>query len=103
MKYFGKIGFAVTEETSPGIWEEVITEKKYRGEIITLSKNQAESSEPNDSIKLSLEFSIVADLYANDNFVRIRYVTYKGIKWKITNVRPDNKRLILTTGGIYNG
>lgn len=103
MKYYGKIGFAITEEVRLGVWEEVIKEKPYKGEFARLSKNQAQSSEPIDSIKLSQQVSIVADPFANDNFMNIRYLTYKKVKWAITDVQIEGRRLILTTGGIYNG
>ena len=32
-KWFGKIGYAVTAETEPGIWEEQIVERDYYGDI----------------------------------------------------------------------
>ena len=32
-KFFGKIGYVTKKETRPGIWENVITEKQYSGEI----------------------------------------------------------------------
>lgn len=32
-KWFGKIGYAVTSETRPGIWEEVIVERNYYGDM----------------------------------------------------------------------
>ena len=32
-RWYGKIGFSVQEETSPGIWNEVVVEKNYYGDI----------------------------------------------------------------------
>ena len=31
-RWYGNIGFAIQEETSPGIWNEVVTEKPYYGD-----------------------------------------------------------------------
>jgi hypothetical protein len=33
----------------------------------------------------------------------MRYVTYMGLKWRITNIDPQYPRLILTIGGVWNG
>ena len=30
-RYYGRIGYAETVETIPGVWEEVITERNYYG------------------------------------------------------------------------
>ena len=37
-KFFGKIGFANTEETSPGIWSGVV-ERPYYGDVISRGMN----------------------------------------------------------------
>ena len=57
----------------------------------------------NDDIIISNEISIIADKFAYENFYAMKYVEYSGAKWKITNVEVQHPRLILTTGGIYNG
>ena len=46
--------------------------------------------------------TILADPYANENFFKMKYITYMGSKWKITDVRVEFPRLILTVGGLYN-
>ena len=33
-KYYGKIGYNESVETTPGVWEEKITERSYYGELI---------------------------------------------------------------------
>ena len=32
-KWYGKIGYAVTEMTEPGIWEEKVVERDYYGDM----------------------------------------------------------------------
>lgn len=102
-KFYGKIGFADTVETAPGVWTEQIVERNYFGDIIRNTRRLQSSDQLNDNINISNEFSIVADPYANNNFHSMRYIEFMGAKWKITNVEDRYPRLILTVGGVYNG
>ena len=102
-KYYGIIGYAKRVETEPGIWTEEITEREYFGDLLRNTHKIQNSGGVNDNIDLSEDISIVADPYATENFRSMRYVEHMGTKWKITLVKPQYPRLILTTGGIYNG
>lgn len=103
-KWFGKVGYAVTEETEPGIWEEVITEREYYGDITTDRWKRQNSGEVNDNINLSNVISIVADPFAYQNCSNMIYVEIMGAKWKISDIDVSQRpRLILTVGGVYNG
>lgn len=102
-KFYGAIGFAEQVETRPGIWEEQITERTYRGDLIRVSRQMQSANQLNDNLNVANEISIIADPYANDNFYSIRYVVFRGAKWKASNVRVEFPRLILTLGGLYNG
>ena len=102
-RFYGKIGYAVTEETTPGVWVEVITERPYYGELVRNTRNLQASENLNDDVMISNEISIVADPYANQNFHAMRYVEFMGTKWKITNVEVQYPRILLTVGGVYNG
>ena len=100
-KFYGSIGYAETAETKPGVWEEVITERKYFGDIIRNSRRLQTADKLNDNITVSNEISIVADPFANQNFHSMRYVEFMGAKWKISNIDVQYPRLILTIGGLY--
>ena len=102
-KFFGPIGFAEPAETTPGVWEEAITERYYYGDLIRNVRRLQSSDKVNDDINVSNEVSIVADPFANENFHSMRYVEFMGAKWKITSVEVQYPRLILTIGGVYNG
>lgn len=102
-KFYGKIGYAESKETTPGIWEERIIEREYRGDLIRNTRRMQTAETLNDDINISNEISIVADPYANQNFHSMRYVEFMGAKWKISNVDVQYPRLILSIGGIYNG
>lgn len=103
-KFYGKIGFAVTEETPPnsGIWKERITELPYYGDLVRNTRRLENTEHLNDNVNLSNDISIVSDPYAQQNFHSIRYVEYLGTKWKVSSVEVQYPRLILSTGGVYN-
>ena len=102
-KFYGAIGYSVTEETRPGIWKENITERMYYGDLVRNTRRLQSSDKLNDNIDVSNEISILADPFANDNFHSMKYVEFMGAKWKITSVEVQYPRLILTIGGVYNG
>ena len=100
-KYFGTIGYALTTETAPGVWEEQIIEKQYYGDVLQYSKRYQTAEQVNDNIDISKRISILADPYALQNFIYIRYVTWMGIKWKVSSIDVEYPRLVLSIGGVY--
>ena len=101
-KFYGPIGYAVTEETSPGVWEDKIVDRMYYGDLVRNTRRLQTTDQLNDNINVANEISIVADPFARDNFHSMRYVEFMGAKWKITSVEVQYPRLILTVGGVYN-
>ena len=102
-KYYGKIGYAETVETNPGVWTEQITERSYYGDMIRNTRRLQSAEQVNDNINIANDLSIIADPYAINNFHTMRYAEFMGVKWKISNVEVQYPRLILTLGGLYNG
>lgn len=102
MKYYGKIGYFTMAETAPGVWQEGITERSYRGDIIKQQSNTTNGEWLNDNLKLSNKLSILADQFAYANFNTIRYVEWLSSKWKVSSVEVQPPRLILTLGEVYN-
>ena len=102
-KYYGKVGYATSEEVKPGVWKKRITEREYFGDVIRNTRRLQSSGNLNDNIIVSNEISIVADPFANENFHSMLYVEFMGVKWKISNVEVQYPRLILTIGEVYNG
>ena len=102
-KFYGAIGYVETVETSPGVWEEQITERNYYGELVRNTSRFQVSDQVNDNVNIANEISIIADPFATQNFHAMRYIEFMGAKWKITNVEVRYPRLILTIGGVYNG
>lgn len=102
-KWFGKIGYAVTAETEPGLWEDTIVEREYYGDMISDRRKRQTSGEVNDNINLANVISIIADPFAYENCSSMVYAEIMGAKWKITDIEVQYPRLILTIGGVYNG
>lgn len=88
-------------ETKAGVWEEVITEKKYYGDIIRNARSLNNDSEIIDGINVSNQISLVSDPYATNNFHKIIYLTFMGTKWKARSVEVQYPRLLITLGGLY--
>lgn len=102
-KWFGKIGYAVTEMTEPGIWEEKVVERDYYGDMTSDRRKRQTSDNVNDNLTLANVISIVSDPFAYSNCSNIAYAEVMGARWKVTDVEVQYPRLILTIGGVYNG
>lgn len=101
-KWFGKIGYAETVETAPGVWKEQITVRDYYGDLTRNTRRLQSADKVNDDLNIANELSIVSDPYAIKNFHSMRYAEFMGAKWKITDVEVLYPRLRLTLGGLYN-
>lgn len=101
-KFYGKVGYAITAQTRPDIWETEMKERSYFGDSLNLMSLRRNSDSANDNVELSCEISIVADPFAFDNFQFIKYVEWQNVKWKVKHIKPQYPRLILTVGGVYN-
>lgn len=105
-RFAGEIGYGTSVETPPdsGVWVDTIVEKTYFGDLIrNVRKSQEADQRLNNNLSLSNSISIVADAYANENFIAIRYVTFAGQRWTVTDVEVQSPRLILSLGEVYNG
>lgn len=101
-KYFGNIGYGVTEETRPGVSLPTISEREYYGDIVRNVRRYENSGKVNDDLNINMTLSIVADPFAFQNFHQLKYAEYMGAKWKAVSVEPQFPRLIITLGGVWN-
>ena len=101
-KWFGKIGYAETVETAPGVWVEQVTVREYYGDLTRNTRRLQTADKVNDDININNELSIVSDPYAMNHFYSMRYAEFMGAKWKITNVEVQYPRLLLTVGGVFS-
>ena len=102
-KFYGPIGYVTQKEISPGVWADDVVERIYRGDIIQDIRRWENSEKKNDNLVINNRVSIVADLFAYDNFSTIRYVKWHGVRWKVSSIEIQRPRLILNLGEVYNG
>lgn len=107
MRFYGAVGYATRTETAPGVFQEVITERMYYGDV-TRNARRLEPPvlvPPMLNVNLALEnsFSILGDAEAYANFMNIRYIEWEGQRWRVSNVEVRRPRLIFTIGELWNG
>lgn len=105
-RFSGNVGFITEDvESRPGVWVENFVERPYFGDFVTNSRQVQDDEKVNNNLNVSNSISIVADAYAREHFLAIRYVRWMGTLWRVPDVRVenDNPRLVLRLGGVYNG
>jgi hypothetical protein len=102
-RFHGRVGYGETVDTGAGVYEDVITEYTYSGDVIRDTRQLVEADKVNKDLSVSNQISIVADEYANDHFFAIRYVEWAGLLWTVTDVEVQAPRLLLRLGEVYNG
>lgn len=102
-KYHGAIGFGVQREIAQDVWDEVIEERTYYGDLTRNSSRNENNAKLNDDVVITNTFSIVADPFAYQNYSNIKYIMYMGVKWKVTSVDASTPpRIVISAGGVYN-
>jgi|SRR4051812_23253940 hypothetical protein len=102
-KFHGKVGYAHTAETAPSVFEELITERDYYGDVVQNRRLLRVGDQVNPDVSLGNSISIVADAYAREHFFAIRYVIWAGVYWTVQDVEVQSPRLILRLGEVYSG
>lgn len=102
-RFYGEVGFGHSVETSPGVYEDVITARNYRGDVLRNTRREDNGEKVNDDLSVGNSISIVADAYANENFFAMRYVKWMGVLWTVSEIEVQHPRLNLRLGRMYNG
>lgn len=102
-KFYGNVGFIVSQETARGVFSPVPVVRNYFGDVTRMVSQYENGEGVNDDLRLNNRISIVGDPFAYEHFSAIRYVELGGARWKVTSVEVSYPRLILTVGGEYNG
>lgn len=102
-RFCGLIGYGQSEETAPGVWEDTITERQYRGDVVRNTRKLQEGESLNNDLSVGNSISVVADAYANEHFFAIRYIRWAGTLWTVSDVEVQSPRLLLRLGKVYNG
>lgn len=102
-RFYGPVGFVSTVIDDYGVATEVVTEKKYYGDVLILGYRLDDNQVVNRDIQLSNRVSLLADQYAFENASYIAYVTIAGTKWAVSSIAYEDKRIVCSFKGIYRG
>lgn len=102
-KFFGRVGYGEAVETRPGVFEDVIVERNYYGDVIRDARELSEGEHLHQDLSVSNQISILADAYALDHIFAIKYVEWSGVLWTVPSVEVQRPRLLLRLGEVYNG
>lgn len=102
-KYCGYIGFSNSVEVRPGVWKDEIVEKFYIGDLLKDYRKENSNDRIVNDISISNTISIIGDEFTHLHMINVKYVTYLGVKWTVTNFDlSQSPRIILYLGGVYN-
>lgn len=103
-KFYGQIGFGFEEEVSPGVFDYVVVEKPYFGEVVRDALDSVGGSTVLGERKTANAFRIVGDGYSQDHFYDMKYILWIGRYWEIRQVEiQDRVRMLIRIGGVWNG
>ncbi|MCI7789134.1 MAG: hypothetical protein MR518_06585 [Mollicutes bacterium] len=106
MKFSGKIGFWIKDvEIKPGVFKPQIIEKNYTGDVLrNIRRFQSVENQQNENLAVNNKLSIISDLYLQQNWGSIKYVSWNGVNWQVSSVDIGSfPRIVLELGGVYNG
>jgi hypothetical protein len=102
-KFYGNIGFTITVETRPDVWEPQETVLPYFGDLKRNQRRWMNGESINEDLDVSNEVSILMDDFLADNIGAVKWVEVMGSKWKVNSITLEYPRVTLTLGGVYNG
>lgn len=109
-KFSGTLGVRTGWETVNGLSSPVVKEYKIYGDLLQNSYRNNNRNEINDDIQVSNRFSFIAPpslltLFSEASISgneMAMYITYFGIKLKISEFSINPPRITLSTGGVWN-
>lgn len=97
------IGFAESVETAPSVYTEEVVERKITCDVTEDAAKFNASNQSNTDVDLGLKFEIFGDANSRTDYFKIRYVVYRGVKWRVESAAPVYRHIVLRVRGIYNG
>lgn len=102
-RFYGPVGYELPGSLVDDVWTSNDVERDYYGDKLLVLRSLNAGDKVNDDIRLQDRYSIVADAYAMENYMYIKYLVRDGVRWTVTSVTVERPRLILSLGGVYNG
>lgn len=102
-KFYGPVGYSLTKEIRPGVFEDKVVEHSYMGDVLSFYRRSQTGDKVIDDVSANTEISIISDRFAFEHFPQIKYVKWMGVPWTVMKVEAEWPRLRLSIGGVYNG
>lgn len=104
MRYSGKLGIVQQTETSPGIWEETVTEEDLVGDLVQSTETLVREDSIHPLVGTTTSVSVLSrsGVGLNDSST-MRYLTLRGKRFVITSIVDQHPRQIIYLGEEYNG
>lgn len=105
-RFYGEVGYSEGTVETPeasGVWVDTIIERPYYGDVVRNTRQMQPGDKINDDLAVNNSISIVADPYAYENILAMRYIRWMGTLWIVASVDVQSPRLILQLGGMYHG
>jgi hypothetical protein len=102
-RFHGIVGYGSSVEEATDVYVDEIVEIEYFGDVIRSARRIMDGENLSDDVIINNSISIVADEYANNNFIAIKFVEWMGTAWTVDSVEVKSPRLLLTLGRVYNG
>ena len=77
--------------------------RDYYGDVVKNTRQYRSDDVVNGNVAVSNSISLVADDFAIEHFLDIKYVIWHCGYWIVTSVSVQYPRLVLDIGGVYNG
>lgn len=101
MKYRGEVGFLITEETEPGVWKPYEVAQEVRGDLVQNTVSWQEGDRINPDLKFQNRISVVLSNFLVHHMMALQWITYMGVRFKISKIELKPPRMIITLGDEY--
>jgi hypothetical protein len=102
-KFSGLVGYVTQEEQVPGVWSPVEKTAMMKGDVIRLSSTYQDNGKVNSDMSLNHRVSLIGDAYAFENYFKLKWVDFNGLRVEINSIEMQRPRIIITLGGVWNG
>lgn len=101
-RFTGLVGYVTQEESVPGVWSPVETQKMMKGDMIRQSSSGQNGDKVHSDISLNHRVSLLGDSYAFNNYYNLKWIMVNGRKWEVSSVEIQRPRIIVSIGGLWN-
>lgn len=103
MRYAGHLGVSEEVETSPGVWENRITEQEVLGTMKTLTETHASEDNVHPNVSSTRSVVVGALGIGPQDHSSIKYITHVGKRWTPSSIVDEPPNIRVYFGEEYNG